>query len=74
MTTATLQQGRFDLKAFVEKIAPGPTRFDPFGLVSGIRAYRIYETLADKSDAELARMGIERSDLPRIAMQAVKVL
>jgi hypothetical protein len=45
------------------------TRFDPFGIVSGFKAYWIYTDLAERSDAELSAMGIERSDLAHIAIE-----
>ena len=45
------------------------TRFDPFGIVSGFKAYWIYSDLTERSDAELSAMGIERSDLAHIAIE-----
>ena len=38
------------------------------GLADGFRAYRCWQMLATTSDVELARMGIDRRDLPRQAM------
>ncbi|NIL96743.1 MAG: hypothetical protein GTO62_06280, partial [Planctomycetales bacterium] len=53
-----------------EALAPRAFRFDPFGLVSGYRAYLIYTGLAAKSNSELAKLGITRRDIPRIAAEA----
>jgi hypothetical protein len=44
--------------------------FDPFGIVSGFRAYRIYSDLDAKSDAELARIGLDRTTIARAAFDA----
>ncbi|SON57757.1 hypothetical protein HDIA_4216 [Hartmannibacter diazotrophicus] len=45
--------------------------FDPFGLASGLRLWRTYSALKDRSDAELAEMGIARNDIPQVAFRAV---
>lgn len=43
---------------------------DPFGLRTGLRAYRTYTELNALSDRELADMNLSRADLPRVAMDA----
>ena len=43
-------------------------RFDPFGLISGFKAFLVYSDLSDRSDAQLAAMGIDRADIVQIAM------
>jgi hypothetical protein len=65
-TTFTPQPS--DLCERVAEFFCTPIRFDPLGIVSGFRAYRIYSYLAGKSDAELARMGMEREKIVRVAM------
>lgn len=45
-----------------------PIRFDPLGIVSGLRAYRIYTYLSARSDSELAQMGLKREEIVRTAM------
>jgi len=64
---ATLPSG-INLGAIVKAIAPAPIRFDPFGIMSGYKAYDIYSSLDAKSDAELAAMGLDRAALPAVAM------
>jgi hypothetical protein len=64
-------QDRF---GFAFDTAPKPqqqrkARFDPFGIVSGFKAYWIYSDLAERSDAQLAAMGMERCDLAHIAIE-----
>ena len=58
----------FDLG--VEKPKMTMRSFDPLGVVSGIRAYRAYIDLSDRSDAQLAEMGIDRADIPSLAFEA----
>ena len=72
MNTATLHKPAFDLRELAKTTAPRRGRFDPFGLVTGYRAYRIYEELAWKTDAELAELGLAREELPQVAMEAAK--
>lgn len=67
--TTTVQTG-FDLRGIAEVLAPGSFRLDPLGLVSGYKAYQIYTGLSAKSDAELAELGLERANLPSVAMAA----
>lgn len=55
------------LADLVADIAPARGGFDPFGIAAGMRAYRIYATLDAKSDAELAELGLARTDAPRAA-------
>lgn len=74
MTSATVAQSGIDLRRIAEALAPGAFRFDPFGVVSGYKAYLIYTGLAAKSDPELAALGLTRSDLPRVALQAAENL
>ncbi|APX88747.1 hypothetical protein BV394_02535 [Brevirhabdus pacifica] len=38
-----------------------------FGILSGLTAHRIYKSLDAKSDAELARMGLKRTDIAQAA-------
>ena len=74
MTTATIAQTSIDLRTIAERLAPGRFRFDPLGVVSGYKAYQIYTGLSAKSDQDLARLGVRRTDLPRIAIAAVENL
>ena len=71
--TTAIPQG-IDFGAIASTFAPGAFRRDPFGLVSGYKAYLIFTGLDSKSDAELGQMGLTRSDLSRTAMQAADVL
>lgn len=70
MTAATAQNPGLDLGKLAETLAPGSFRFDPFGLVSGYKTYQIFTALSAKSDAELADLGITRTDLPAMAIKA----
>jgi hypothetical protein len=70
MTVASLAHPSVDLQSLVETIAPGKIRFNPFGMVSGYKAYLIYTGLAAKSDEELAELGLARSELPQLALRA----
>lgn len=70
MTTAILNKPALDLRKLAGRGSPRVGRFDPFGLVTGYKAYRIYEELAWKTDAELAELGLTRADLPRVAFDA----
>jgi hypothetical protein len=72
MGIAATAPGGIDLRSIADAIAPGKVRFDPLGLVTGYKAYQIHTALAAKSDAELACMGLQRKDLPGVAMSAVK--
>lgn len=74
MTAAAVATTSFDLGRIAEAFAPGRFTLDPFGLVSGYKAYLIYTGLATKSEEEIAAMGLKRQDLPRIAMTAAKAL
>ena len=73
MVALTASRG-VDLGAIARTLAPGTLRVDPFGFVSGYKAYLIFTGLSAKSDSELAELGLTRPDLPRAAMEAVKVL
>lgn len=46
--------------------------FDPLGLVSGWRAWRTYSELDALSDEALARRGLTRQDLPRVAFNMLR--
>lgn len=72
MTTAFAQTDRPSLKSLATTFSPKGGRFDPFGLVTGMRAYQIFSDLDAKGDAELATLGLVRSDLPRAAMDAAQ--
>ena len=74
MTAAVATPQSLDLVEIAARFAPGDFRIDPFGVVSGYKAYMIYTGLAGKSDAELSAMGLTRADLPRTAVEAAKVL
>ncbi len=69
--TATAPTG-IDLRALANDFAPGTIQFDLFGFVSGYKAYLIYTALAAKSDADLANMGFDRTDLPAVAMASAR--
>ncbi len=56
----------------IEKPALTGRSFDPLGVVSGFRAYRAYTDLSERSDAQLTAMGIDRSDIPNIALKATQ--
>lgn len=70
MTAATINVPSVDISRLADAIAPKRSRSDFFGLVPGYRAYLIYTHLEAKSDPELARLGLNRRDLPRIALEA----
>lgn len=72
MALATAAQPAVDLGRIAEALAPGRFRFDPLGIVSGYKAYVIYTELSARSDAELARLGLDRADLARVAMDAAR--
>ncbi len=53
-------------------IAAATGRFDPLGIVTGFRIYRVYTYLSQRSDVELHEMGIARDDIPQVAMKMVR--
>ncbi len=59
------------LSEIANAIAPKGGLKDFFGLLSGLRAYRVYTALESRSDPELRAMGLTRADLPRVAMQTM---
>ncbi|NNF24895.1 MAG: DUF1127 domain-containing protein [Rhodobacteraceae bacterium] len=74
MSVATAAPYSIDFRSIADSLAPGAIRFDPLGIVSGYKAYMIYTGLAAKSDAELADIGLKRTDISRVAMQAVNLV
>ena len=74
MSIAATASAGFDLARIAEALAPGSFRIDPLGMVSGYKAYLIYTGLAAKNDAELAVLGLDRKDLPLVAMKAANAL
>lgn len=59
------------LQDLLRKIAPASIKFDPLGLVSGYKAYRVWQHLSDMDDQQLAAHGISRSEIPRLAAQSI---
>ena len=59
------------LPSLADLIAPRRFIADPFGLVSGYRAYLVYTFLSNRTDAELHRLGLERRDISRATTEAV---
>ena len=59
------------LQDLLRKIAPKPSKFDPLGLVSGYKAYRVWQRLNDLDDQQLAALGVSRSEVPRLAAQTI---
>jgi hypothetical protein len=59
------------LSDIISAVAPKRFLRDPFGFVSGYRAYLVYTHLNAKSEAELTVLNLNRSDLPRVAMSVV---
>ncbi len=72
MTMAATNSQGSDLRTFLDGILQGPVKFDFFGLVLGFKVYQVYTALAAKSDAELDRLGVARTELARVAMDAVR--
>lgn len=60
------------LADLIGRIAPLKALRDPLGLLSGYRAYLIYTHLSARSDEELVALGLNRSELPGLAMQAAQ--
>jgi hypothetical protein len=67
MTAATFTTP-IHLEATTRADGPG-RRFDPFGIVSGFRAYRIYTDLAALSDVLLSSVGLERGSIARVTAE-----
>jgi len=59
------------LREIANAIAPKGGLKDFYGLLSGLRAYRVYTALESRSDPELRAMGLTRADLPRVAMESI---
>ncbi len=74
MSIATAAPRGLDFLAIARTFTPAPIRFDPFGIVTGYKAFQIYTGLEAKSDRDLAAMGIARRDLPQVAMKAVNAI
>jgi hypothetical protein len=74
MTTSdTFIGSNANLLAIVQAYAPAPSTWDFFGILTGLRAYRIHSELDAQSDADLASLGLVRSDLPRVAFEAARI-
>ena len=56
------------LRAVVHAVASFRLPADPLGLSYGFNAYQAYTALDAKSDAQLAAIGLNRSDVARAAM------
>lgn len=59
------------LREISASVAPEGGLKDLFGLLPGLRAYRVYTALESRSDPELRAMGLNRKDLPRVAMEEI---
>jgi len=55
----------------VNEVAPRRFRRDPFGLFSGYRAFLVYVHFSVMDDRQLASIGVNRQDIPRIAGRVV---
>lgn len=55
------------LRDRLASIAPKREGFDFFGLGAGLRAYRTFTVLNEKTDEELATIGLKRRDIARIS-------
>jgi uncharacterized protein YjiS (DUF1127 family) len=62
---------RASLRDLIARVAPVRVSRDPFGIASGFRAYRVYTALDDKSDSELAALGLTRQDIARVAADSI---
>ncbi len=60
-----------DLRSFFGALLPRNLSFDPLGIFAGFAAHRLYMELDAKSDAELARMNIDRADIAQVAMTTI---
>ncbi len=67
-THATATRDVFDI---LEQVAPRRVWRDPFGLLSGYRAYQIAGYFYGMSDEKLKSYGLTRGDIPKVAMQAI---
>lgn len=57
------------IRAFFASLFSRRGAADPLGIFAGFTAYRIYNALAEKSDAELAGMGLARADIAQVAFR-----
>ena len=72
MTVSTsLNAPARSLREIAESVAPKGQLKDFFGLLTGLRAYRVYTALESRSEPELRKMGLTRADLPRVAMETI---
>lgn len=71
MSSAATSRWGFDLPAIASANGFGRIRASWQGLVSGYKAYQIYSAFDAKSDAELNVLGLDRTELPRVAMKTI---
>jgi uncharacterized protein YjiS (DUF1127 family) len=70
--TAAVQSHRPTLREIAQRFAaPRRESRDPLGLMGGWRAYVVYKELDRKSDAELNALGLSRTDIARVAFEAI---
>ncbi|WP_212524359.1 hypothetical protein [Actibacterium sp. MT2.3-13A] len=66
MATA-VEYGSPQLLEIIRDVAPRNFSRDFFGLLTGFRAFRIYSFLTEMSDAQLASLGLDRTNIARAA-------
>ena len=71
MTAATLSYDQVSLTELLAEFVGKRPTIRLFGMIPGYRAYLAYTFLNAKSDEELAELGLDRSDIGRVAMSAV---
>ena len=69
MTTAHLARPHLYADSAASPRKPLP--HDPLGLVAGYRAYTVWRDLSALSDADLAARGLNRGDIPRLALAEI---
>lgn len=71
MNYITAPRKGFDLSSLAGVLGLDRLRASARGMVSGYRAYQIYTGLDRMSDNQLRAMGLERAELPGLAMKAL---
>jgi len=71
MNDITVSRRDFETSSVFGAIGFGRLRASWQGMMSGLQAYRVYSDLEAMSDAQLDSKGLDRSDLPALAMKSI---
>ncbi|WP_299757681.1 hypothetical protein [uncultured Boseongicola sp.] len=71
MNYITASRKSFDLPSLAGVLGLDHLRASVRGMVSGYKAYQVYTRLDGMSDNQLKASGLERAELPSVAMKTI---